>query len=185
MLSADRTARADETPLTLSETAKKLDVHPQHVVVGLLTEIRRELVATREELSEARRDIAEIKARQARRKGKTPKFASHEPAEEGKNKQAFDVADIPYYWSIPATQVKELREQGKLPGAFFSQKSTIVMREDIERAIRSRLTLPEDGSVTPRAKKLDRRDGASELTVEQRGEVDAAEDVFKAFEECL
>lgn len=185
MHSAERPIRADDTSPAGKNTAEQPLDATEHIVLRLLVEMHRELAAMREELSEARQDIAEMKARHAARRVKRPKSASHDLCEEGRNKQAFDVADIPYYWSIPATQVKELLERGELPEALFSQKSKIVMRQDIVRAIRSRLTVPENGHVTAEAKRHNRRDSVGELTSQQCSDMDAAEDVFKAFEEYL
>ena len=185
MHSAERPIRADETSLAVTHTAEQPVVATERIMLRLLAEMRRELAAMREELLEARRDIAEMKARHAARRVKRPKSASHDLCEEGRNKQAFDVADIPYYWSIPAAQVKELRERGELPEASFSHKSKIVMRQDIVRAIRSRLTVPENERVTSQAGKHTRRKNARELTSQQCSDMDAAEELFKAFEEYL
>ena len=177
-----RRAITEQPPAVLGEVAERADAPMHHVLVNLLVEIRKEVTATREELSEARQQIAEIRARQSARKGKRPKIASHEPTEEGKNKQAFDVADIPYYWSIPAAQVKELRERGELPEAFFSQKSRVVLREDIERTIRSRLTIPESMENATKMRRGGCRSGTGGLTTDQLDEQEAAEAAFRRFE---
>lgn len=185
MHSAERPIRANETSPAVKKAAEQPIVVTEHIVLRLLVEMRRELAAMHEALLEARRDIAEMKARHAALRGKRPKSASHDLCEEGRNKQAFDVADIPYYWSIPAAQVKELREQGELPEASFSHKSTIVMRQDIVRVIRSRLTVPENGRATLPAGKHTRGDDSRELTSQQCSDMDAAEELFKTFEEYL